>query len=772
MKIQKLLVATLSFSLLSPVLAQQGQKPKESQQEDVVRITSNLKQVNVVVVDKEGRHVADLGPEDFEVIEAGKRQAITNFSYVAVGASETPATAAPAPDSTAVKNAPRVPPLPLRPEQVRRTVALVVDDLGLSLESTGFVRAALKKFVDEQMQPGDQVAIIRTSGDAGALQQLTSDKRQLYPIIERVRWRPSGRGGISPYSTIVSQKETLSVNEGAADNTMADIRAGGDAIARMEQNRADNFAVGSLGSLGYVIQGMKDLPGRKAIVFVSEAFRLFKDGGRNEVLLQALERLTQQANLASTVIYTIDASGLQNPELTAADKVTGYGYLFDKSSLQKMGIGSGPRGAAGGGPTVGGRSIQQGGSTTSSTPPSIDSAQAGLQRLRQLTDERVQSSVQSHSVLSLLAEETGGFLVRNRNDLGAGLQKVMADQKGYYLIGYRPDDATIDPDTGRRQIRELEVKVKRSGLRVRKGTGSYGIPFETGNPVRRTREEQMTAALMSPFAANDVEVRLTSLFGEEQAAGSLIRSLVSIDARNLAFEKEADGTHKTSVDLAAVIFGNNGRAIDQFAHTHTIALSDAEYEQALKHSLLFNFDFPVKQAGAYQLRVAVRDTGSERLGTARQYVEVPDIGSGRLALSGVILRGSNPQAQTINASVTQPQSGDDLQAAPALRRLRQGMFLDYRYAVYNAQLDPATKQPRLTTQMRLFRDEKPVFTGRVLPLDVSQQQDMKRLGAGGRLRLGPDLTPGSYVLQVVVEDANAKEKYRTATQWIDFEIVN
>jgi hypothetical protein len=49
---------------------------------------------------------------------------------------------------------------------------------------------------------------------------------------------------------------------------------------------------------------------------------------------------------------------------------------------------------------------------------------------------------------------------------------------------------------------------------------------------------------------------------------------------------------------------------------------------------------------------------------------------------------------------------------------------------------------------------------------------MKRLGAGGRLRLGPDLTPGSYVLQVVVEDAKAKEKYRTATQWTDFEIVN
>src|SRR5918912_27660 len=80
-----------------------------------------------------------------------------------------------------------VPPVRLRPEQVRRTIALVVDDLGLSFESTAFVRQALKKFVDQQLQPGDLVAIIRTAGGIGALQQFTSDKRQLYAAIESIR---------------------------------------------------------------------------------------------------------------------------------------------------------------------------------------------------------------------------------------------------------------------------------------------------------------------------------------------------------------------------------------------------------------------------------------------------------------------------------------------------------------------------------------------------------------------------------------------------------
>ena len=74
-------------------------------------------------------------------------------------------------------------------------MALVVDDLGLSFESAYYVRRALKKFLDQQMQPDDLVAIMRTGGGIGALQQFTSDKRQLYAAVEKVKWNPSGRGG-------------------------------------------------------------------------------------------------------------------------------------------------------------------------------------------------------------------------------------------------------------------------------------------------------------------------------------------------------------------------------------------------------------------------------------------------------------------------------------------------------------------------------------------------------------------------------------------------
>ena len=160
-----ILVAQLATSLLAqqaqpsptpPPVEQQRQKPES---DDVVRITTNLVQVDAVVTDKDGKLVTDLKPEEVEISEDGRKQKITHFSFNATTTEQPVKESKPAD-----RNAPPVPPSQLRPEDVRRTIALVIDDLGLSFESTHFVRDALKKFVDRQMQPGDLVAIIRTSG--------------------------------------------------------------------------------------------------------------------------------------------------------------------------------------------------------------------------------------------------------------------------------------------------------------------------------------------------------------------------------------------------------------------------------------------------------------------------------------------------------------------------------------------------------------------------------------------------------------------------------
>src|SRR2546421_7679343 len=87
--------------------------------------------------------------------------------------------------------------------------------------------------------------------------------------------------------------------------------------------------------------------------------------------------------------------------------------------------------------------------------------------------------------------------------------------------------------------------------------------------------------------------------------------------------------------------------------------------------------------------------------------------------------------------------------------------------LYNAQLDRVRRQPQIQTQIRLLREGQEVFRGRVNAFDPAGQPDMKQLMAGGRLQIGTAMLPGQYILQVTVTDQLAKEKFRTATQWID-----
>src|SRR5215207_3151916 len=134
MKVVKTLLAfALTASILVPTLAQDPVKQDPVKQDDTVRITTNLVQIDVVVTDKNGKQVTDLRPEDFEVSEQGKKKPLTHFSYIATGKSAvieaTPAES---------KSAEPVKPAQLKREQVRRTVALVIDDLGLSFESFGY----------------------------------------------------------------------------------------------------------------------------------------------------------------------------------------------------------------------------------------------------------------------------------------------------------------------------------------------------------------------------------------------------------------------------------------------------------------------------------------------------------------------------------------------------------------------------------------------------------------------------------------------------------
>lgn len=713
----------------------------EHDEDDVVRITSNLVQVDAVVTDKKGRLVTDLKAEEFQILADGKPQQITNFSYV----ENVPAPGAtPAPLAEDKSGVAAPPPVRLRPEQVRRTVAFVFNDLEMSWESVYYARRAIKKFVDEQMQPGDFVAILPASGGSGALQQFTNDKRLLGAAIKSLRWQPQFGRGIRPFEApTFGPSAPFEESEGER---------------LYFTQRRERFSIGTLNALDAVVGALRDLPGRKSLVLLSDGIPVPAPEDNSGRVLAGINRVIESANRASVIIYTVDARGLQTLG------------IYDAST------------------------------------PSVP----GLEQLSALTLARGRELSDSQLGLRKLAEETGGVAYVNSNDIGGGVRRALEDQRGYYLIGYRPDEGTFDPTTGRMRYHKLTLNVTRPGLKVRTRRGFFAFTGKSLTPatVPRTRAQQLRAALVSPFPAGGVSIRLTSFFGHDRKGGAFVRSLMHIDGRDLTFRKQPDGTYKAVIDVVALVFGAKGVVVNEANMTQTVTVTENAYRRVLEAGLLYNMVVTAKKPGGYQLRMAVRDSVTERTGSASQYVEVPDVKKGRLALSGIIIN-SAPAAQAnqpaaaapkpkaapppepetaapaenvpppanVPAPNEPPSDGpepppSDPQGSPAVRRFRHGTTVEYGFYIYNAKADRADGKPRLQTQLRLYRDGKLVYEGKVLPFDARPQNVQGDVGAGGRLHLGSEMVPGEYALQMVVTDLLAKEKQRVAAQWIDFEIID
>ena len=701
-------------AMLTAVMCLPAQSPQmpPAPEEPTLRITVTLVQVDAVVVDSKGKPVTDLKPEDFEVRQDGKVQKITHFSYI-TAAQRSPKAIKLAPKAKAVdKLAPPVPPTPMKASQVKRTVAVIVDDLGLSFESIAQVRQALKKFVDEQVQPGDLVAIIRTGGGIGALQQFTSDKRMLYAAIERVKWNFHGRAGVSAFAPIEESSVEGEDAAAAASETETEFRE-------------EQFSVGTLGAISYVIDGLRELPGRKSVVVLSDNIPIMQSTGMNSRIMESLEKLCDLANRAAVVIYTIDPRGLPTLGFSAADRITNT----NPAAMQEKAM------------------------------------------------ARSAKYFESQNGLNYLAEQTGGLFIHDTNDIAKGINEVLDDQSGYYLLGYSPQHGTFDKDLKNQKFHRVSVKVLRPGLHARSRSGFLGVPDRDRPVTPSTREQQIASALTSPFGATGIKVRLTSLFADNLKNGPYVQSLLYIDPKDLKFSDEPDDWHKAVIDVVTMTFGDNGQEVDRNDRTYTIRMHAETYQDALKKGFVYSVNHPVKKPGAFQMRAVVRDVATRKTGSASRFIEVPDLKKGRLALSGIVVKAADPALVKANnpaaAAKQSTESGrieDSSDGSPAVRRFRPGQAITYGFQVINSKAGSKSPQPKVDTELRLFRDGKPVYSGKPVALAVNGQTDPKRIISGGLLRLGAKMTPGEYVLQVIATDALANEKYRKASNWIDFEV--
>jgi hypothetical protein len=479
------------------------------------------------------------------------------------------------------------------------------------------------------------------------------------------------------------------------------------------EDRRESSSIGALGAVNFIVNALRDLPGRKAVILFSDGIPILHG--------QQMHRLTDLANRAAVVIYTVDVRGLQPSSFAAGDN----------PALQE---------------STGGQAL----------------AAAAADRRREFFE--------SAQGLEYLAQQTGGFFIHDSNDLAGGVHRVLDDLSGYYLIGYRPDESSFAPEKGYRQFHKIQVKVRVRGLQVCSRTGYLGIPDEESRPVYRTSHEQLWATLVSPFTSGDLKLRLTCLFSEVPKVGAVVRSLLHIDPHNLTYTEEPDGSHKTRFDIVAFAFGEQGSIAGAADNTVNIRLTPEEYSQAMQTGFLYTMDVRLEKAGGYQVRAAVRDTASAKVGSASQFIAVPDVRKHHLALSGIVLSGVRPKSSDRSTAELHENYSVAGSGSPAVRVFRPGQTITYSYVIFNAELDAKAGHPEIETQLLLYRDSKPVYTGAATPFRTDQKADLARLVAYGELRLGTNLEPGEYLLQIAAWDKRAPQERQLATQWTDLEM--
>ena len=386
---QRLPMFACGFALLLGTVprAQQPPAPTRPADQAIFRLSVSLVQLDAVVTDKKGRHVSTLGRDDFEVYQDGRPQPVVAVSYVDTDDGWVDTSG--------------LPPLPveaLKPEDARRVIAVVVDDLRMSFESIYYARRGIGQFFDRQFQPGDLGMLVTTSG--AGISQLTYSPKILKAASSRLRyslWDVQAASALAPIDGVIGF-------DGAEGNYLE-----------------RTFAESAILRIADAISAVKKLPGRKSVVLVSEGFAVYGFGWDNAYIRDMLQRLVDRSNRAGVVIYAVDPRGLVTTGITAADNVRGGGAA--------------------------------------------------------VTAMRSEALRESQDGLRFVAGETGGFAVVNSNDLARGFQRIMADQRGYYLIGYQPEAGTLSFKSDQ-QFRRIKIKVKPKGLKIRTRAGFYGQATE------------------------------------------------------------------------------------------------------------------------------------------------------------------------------------------------------------------------------------------------------------------------------------------------------
>ncbi|HEX9190022.1 MAG TPA: VWA domain-containing protein, partial [Vicinamibacteria bacterium] len=575
-------------------------------------------------------------------------------------------------------------------------VVLAVDDLHTAPGNMAAARAAMTRFVDEQAGADDLVALVTTSGTTGAFQDFTRDRAALRRAIARVesRYEPVEPGG-APY---LSEHQAELIDRGdvealrlavqevlQTEDYLGEIGAREKAYAQARRMVFEIMARSgrALGTLRGVVEGLAPLPGRKVVVLLSDGFLVGLGAAESRAF--DVRRIADAATRSGVVLYALDTRGL------VAD-VPGGGASF------------------------------QG--------PAVLTAPGARQSLQARGHEAQRQS------LNALAEDTGGFLVRDANDLSRGLGRVLRDNEAYYLLAYEPANAARD---GR--FRRIQVRLRgRPGLRVRTRSGYFAPDdrrAEAEESPEARREREIGQALSSLFPLEGVPMRMSADFIDLPPAGPQAVVRARLDVSGVPFSPSGD-RFSADLEIAGAVYDEAGRAVGEVKGERArLDLTEDSYRRAMADGLSVQRTVPLAP-GRYQVRMAAREGTRSLLGSASAWVEIPDTAAGGLVLSSVFLLADAGAGST------------DLVDVQVERRYRRGQGLHYAVHVYGGAGEAATLQGQ-------------VWRGTTL-LGVTPKHELAA-GEGRKWseRIATDaFAPGAYELRVVATAGGEKAERRVA----------
>jgi VWFA-related protein len=578
------LIAIACLCLLSLNAHAQQKKPtptpKPDEQDEVVRVTTELVQTDVMVFDKDRKFVSGLKPEQFELLIDNKPQQISFFESIVTGGRAEEAVLRAAGGKKAS------PPVAVAPgdpaSEQGRTVLFFVNDLHLEPGSLSRTHKLLSNFIDNMLGPNDQVAITSASGQIGFLQQLTSNPTVLRAALNRLKFVPgAGTDGqhptMSPYAAyLIAEKNDRQLFDYFVDQTVKVIKMPREIAAPLVESRSRAIVRGSdaaiknsLSTLVNLMKATAKLPGRKLVFFISDGFVPNFIGSD---FTATLRRATDYANRSSVVIYSLDARGLTtDSSLDASD-----GGGFDPTGVF----------------------------------------------VNRMSGERTFTQEPLHA----LAADTGGRALLNSNDLTGGLARALDETSRYYLLAWRPEN------DAQRASNFSKIKVTIAGrpdLKVQLRRGYLGAPPEKSKATAQPATVETTDVLGVTESSSE-ELRAALALGYKKTSGA---NMQLTSTAQVGAQSTGDSSGTIVVNVLGAVFDSNGKAVGSFKQrvevTRVRANAPLVYT-GVNHQV----DVP---PGLYQVRVIAAERGTTHLTGVMEWIEIPKVKEGAFSISSLFV---------------------------------------------------------------------------------------------------------------------------------------